>query len=352
MKKKLMKSLFMLAMLLFFTVGVPRNEAFASCSYPYVSTNAYLELAAFRNVDVYTGSSLSIRGTYSPWKKYNAYISRGDVVYVYTITSNYCFLSYPVGKIRKLAYCKTSDLLGLAQANACITAKAGCTVYKTSTGGSYGSISKNDRVYTMVKMNNRGFVIYTAKSGKRAWKAGWISLNDVTKIRGTATSSSTNTSSALRKNLSTALYNSSSAYISCGFDGYKSTSGRHEGIDIKYKNGASVFSLTDGIIVRVVYGSNGSRGLSTIAIYNAAKNKTIIYLHTAPVYGLRAGQTIRKGQKIATESWRGISSSSSAHTHVEVRNGKKGYAAKSVKDPVLDNSNPTSFWNSMGYNVR
>lgn len=156
----------------------------------------------------------------------------------------------------------------------------------------------------------------------------------------------------INKNLSAALYNNSGAYISCGFDGYKNTKGRHEGIDVKYKLNAPIYSLTDGVVVRVANGSLGSSGLSTIAIYNSATNKTVIYLHSAPVSGLYAGKTVKKGDKIGTESWRGISSSTSSHTHVEVRNGRQGYAAKSVNDYTLDNSNPTSFWNSMGYTVK
>ena len=34
-----------------------------------------------------------------------------------------------------------------------------------------------------------------------------------------------------KKNLSFALYNASGGGISCGFDGYQTTNGRHEGID-------------------------------------------------------------------------------------------------------------------------
>jgi len=55
---------------------------------------------------------------------------------------------------------------------------------------------------------------------------------------------------------------------------------------------------------------------------------------------------------IADESWHGVSSSGSAHTHVEMRPGRQTHAAKSVSDPTLDNPNPTSFWNNRGYNVR
>lgn len=154
--------------------------------------------------------------------------------------------------------------------------------------------------------------------------------------------------------LTNGLYklNTTSSKLTCGFDGYKTTSGRHEGIDFSYGYGKKVYSLTDGVIVNVVAGQNGSKGLSTIAVYNAQMNKTVIYLHSAPLSSLKVGQTITKGTQIATEAWRGCSSSSGTHTHVEVRDGKQTLAAKSVNDYTLSNSNPTSFWNNLGYSVK
>ena len=151
--------------------------------------------------------------------------------------------------------------------------------------------------------------------------------------------------------LSYGLYKNSSARITCGFDGYNKKSGKHEGIDIHYKIGAPVYALTDGVVVRVAHGSCGTDGLSTIAIYNKATNKTVVYLHSAPSSSLKAGQTVVRGQRIGIESWRGISSSREAHTHVEVRNGRTGYAAKSLKDYKLDNQNPASFWKGQGYTI-
>ncbi|HUR08083.1 MAG TPA: peptidase inhibitor family I36 protein [Nonomuraea sp.] len=158
-------------------------------------------------------------------------------------------------------------------------------------------------------------------------------------------------SSPSRANMSFSLY-AASATITCGFDGYTSTSGRHEGIDIARGVGSSVHALVAGQLINVQRGSTGRAGLSTIAIYNAAANKTVIYLHSAPLSSLRVGQQISRGQIIATESWHGVSTKSSAHTHVEMRPGRTTLAAKSVGDPHLDNPNPTSFWNSQGYNVR
>lgn len=163
-----------------------------------------------------------------------------------------------------------------------------------------------------------------------------------------------NSASAGSTTLTNALYqiNVSGSYITCGFDGYKNTKGRHEGIDFKRSIGASVYSLTDGVVTRVSAGRTGSSGLSTIAIYNSAANKTVVYLHSAPLSGIKVGSSIKRGQKIATESWRGVSSSSGAHTHVEVRSGKRTAAAKSVNDYTLDNANPKSFWESQGYSVK
>ncbi|MEQ4721934.1 peptidase inhibitor family I36 protein [Nonomuraea sp. B19D2] len=158
-------------------------------------------------------------------------------------------------------------------------------------------------------------------------------------------------SSSARSNMSFSLY-TASGRITCGFDGYTSTSGRHEGIDIARGVGANVHALVAGQVINVARGYTGRAGLSTIAIYNATLNKTVIYLHSAPLSSLRVGQQVRRGQVIATESWRGVSSRSSAHTHVEMRPGRYTRAAKSVGDPHLDNPNPTSFWTSQGYSIR
>ncbi|MEU6407658.1 peptidase inhibitor family I36 protein [Microbispora sp. NPDC046933] len=155
-----------------------------------------------------------------------------------------------------------------------------------------------------------------------------------------------------RVNMSYALYQAGGGYVSCGFDGYVHTSGRHEGIDITRSVDSDVHALVSGQIINLVHGRNGASGLSTIAIYNASLNKTIIYLHSAPLSSLRVGQQISRGQIIADEAWHGVSSRDVAHTHVEMRPGRQTRAAKSVRDSTLSNPNPNSFWISQGYNVR
>ena len=183
---------------------------------------------------------------------------------------------------------------------------------------------------------------------------GKSTTNNNTSTQTKTNTTEEKTSNNVHKTMTNALYqiNTTASKLTCGFDGYTTTSGRHEGIDFASGYGKKVYSLTDGVITKVTYGKEGSNGLSTIAIYNAATNKTVIYLHTAPLSSLKVGQTITRGTQIATESWRGCSKKSGTHTHVEVRNGKKTSAAKSVNDYTLDNSNPTSFWNSLGYQVR
>ncbi len=147
------------------------------------------------------------------------------------------------------------------------------------------------------------------------------------------------------------LYEARGGRITAYFDGYLVTSGRHEGIDFAKGIGESVYALTGGKVTNVVEGYTGSSGLSTIAIYNADHNRTVVYLHTNPLDGLNTGDTVSRGQRIATESWRGVSSSSAAHTNVEMRVGEQKYAAKSVDDPDLDNPIPTEFWMNRGYNI-
>lgn len=154
-----------------------------------------------------------------------------------------------------------------------------------------------------------------------------------------------------RTNISYALYKATGT-ISCGFDRYTTTAGRHEGIDFVRGVGADVHSLVNGQVINVARGYNGRSGLSTIAIYIPSLNKTVIYLHTAPRSSLRVGQQVRKGQVIADEAWRGVSYQSSTHTHVEMRPGRQMRAAKSVNDSRLENPNPTSFWQAQGYNIR
>ncbi len=145
--------------------------------------------------------------------------------------------------------------------------------------------------------------------------------------------------------LTQVLYNDTTlrSRMTCPFDGYRTTPGRHEGIDFSHKLGASIHAVTDGVVVNVVEGSKTS--LSTIAVYDAASDKTVLYLHSNPSIG--NGTTVKRGTAIGTEDAR--AAGSAVHTHIEVRNGKQLRAARSVGDSVLDNPSPNAYWKSKGY---
>ena len=154
--------------------------------------------------------------------------------------------------------------------------------------------------------------------------------------------------------MTNALYgiNTTASKLTCGFDGYvdlKNQYGyRHEGIDFQYnKNqaGQAVHSLTDGVVTASRIDEKS--GLSTVAVYYAAANKTVVYLHLTPTISKDA--TVKRGQQIGTEAARGAGGV--IHTHVEVRDGRMTGAAVS-KDSTLANANPTAFWNSLGYTVK
>lgn len=148
--------------------------------------------------------------------------------------------------------------------------------------------------------------------------------------------------SDVQARLISTLYGGSGGTISCDFDGYVNTKGRHEGIDFTKNAGAAVHALTNGTVVRVT-NTNSSSSLSTLAIYDDENDKTVIYLHTAHI-SVSVGDTVTQGQVIATESNCGASS---AHTHVEVRSGRKTAAAVSVNDYTLDNPNPYPYWTAV-----
>lgn len=148
--------------------------------------------------------------------------------------------------------------------------------------------------------------------------------------------------------LTNALYgiNSSKSLITCGYDGYVNTKGKHEGIDFKLGSGKPVYSLVNGTITGLKRGSSSS--LSSVAIYDSTHNLTFVVLHSKPLSGLYVGQSISVGQQLATEDKRGASS---VHTHIEIRPGKKTGAAKSVNDYTLENPNPTPLYQQLGYQV-
>lgn len=143
-----------------------------------------------------------------------------------------------------------------------------------------------------------------------------------------------------------AVYESAGARVTAWFDGYLNTPGRHEGIDVAYQSGADVHAVLDGTVTRVTEGSDATDALSTLAVYNATYDRTVVYLHLDPL-GFTVGQSISKGQKVGDEAARGAPST---HTHVELRPGRQT-AATFSSDTTLVNPVPTQFWAARGYSA-
>jgi murein DD-endopeptidase MepM/ murein hydrolase activator NlpD len=102
--------------------------------------------------------------------------------------------------------------------------------------------------------------------------------------------------------------------------------GGHSGLDIQTKDVAGTatadrefYALTSG---EVISASSGT--FNTIAVYNAEKNLTVLYLHARSV-SVSVSQTVAAGQELGIQGNEGLSSnpSTAEHVHVEVRSGRR-----------------------------
>ncbi len=189
----------MLSIVLFCLVAVLGISAFAE-NYPSISKDKYIEFKAQESLSVYKDTACKTRGTSSPAKVYNASISTGDTCYIYKITDSYVQINYPTSSGRRTGYVKRSALFDKkAPVTYIASSKAKVTVYKSSSGS---CVAKGDKVWHVdPKKGYSGYkaVIYEAKSGKRAYKMGYITVGDLDKVKGIK-ASITNTSSNVKFN--------------------------------------------------------------------------------------------------------------------------------------------------------
>ncbi|MGN0164473.1 MAG: M23 family metallopeptidase [Candidatus Ornithomonoglobus sp.] len=166
--KKLIALILTVATVLSFTGVVSVSAA----SWPSLSSSAYCEFTAAKQINVYKDTACKTRGTSSPAKAYDAYISKNDVCYIYKITTSYSQVNYPTSSGRRTGYIKTSDLLGEhTSPDKSYKATSKVTTYKYKNGETTGYIESGDNVYEISSGNYN--VMYTAKSGKRAYKLAY-----------------------------------------------------------------------------------------------------------------------------------------------------------------------------------
>lgn len=152
-------------------------EAAATVAWPGVTSTSYIEMIAQKTFNAYTASDLKTRGTCSPAKSYEAYAEKGDSIKILKVTSSYVKFQYPTSSGTRTAYAKTSDVFGVTAPKAKTTSKGTTTTYKYAGTTSYGSTAKGDIIYRLRNSGSYTLILYTASSGDRAWKAGWVSTS-------------------------------------------------------------------------------------------------------------------------------------------------------------------------------
>lgn len=192
MKKLITKRIIAMLLALVLCVGaipLASIHASAASNWPSLSDSSYCEFTATKTIYVYRDGSFSARGTCIPSKSYNAYIEAGDVCKIYYITSKAILVGYPVGGgSYRVGYIKRSDLLGVSAPTACITSKGKATTYVSPGGSSYGYTESGDKVYSCGTSGSYTLIIYSAKSGSRAYKLAYVKTSDLRSKVGGPTS--------------------------------------------------------------------------------------------------------------------------------------------------------------------
>jgi|GEM_PF-1930193 len=267
--------------------------AAASVSFPSLSTSAYAAgycRSTTNNTPVYTSSSVNIRGTSSPYQAYAATVYAADEVYVYSINATSAYISYPVGSTRRYGYLRTSDL-SAANFGENITAKASATTYRRPSGASYGSIYVGDTVRAVASVSGYVQVFYTAKSGSRAWKIGYVTQAAYNSMKGSTTAPPV---------ASSWQYPMSGYTVSLGWGGINSSKpanrNRHVALDL-YGNNTNIFAAASGTVAAV--GTQSENG-NFVVLSHTLSGSTVysFYAHLKSRPNLSKGQGVSKGQII------------------------------------------------------
>lgn len=309
----------------------------SAAAWPSLGLYSYCEIIAPKTINVYTSMYLNTRGTSSPAKNYNAYIDKGDVCKIYRIESNYIHLAYPTSSGYKQAFARRSDMFNVSSPSGYFVSKGKVTTYKYSGSSSYGYVAKGDRVYKAGTSGSYTNIIYQAKSGNRAYKAGWVKSSDYNNIIiGNSTPApQPSTSSSLRFPLKGAITRSSSV--------------KTNGYYCDYKTGGEVpvYAPANGTVVYKQAYRNTSSGkkLSSYGNFIEFTSADGVYkvkcCHLSSFVGATptvtrslsypcsgSDSTIKRGTKTVTQGqiigYSGMTGNASGHhLHIEVyKNGK------------------------------
>ena len=189
MKRKLLVFVSMvLCMAFVFSLSVDVFAGWYDPSMPSLSSTNYCEFISPRSIAVFRDKACNTRGTCSPAKSYStASIAKGDKCYAYEISESSIKVNYPTSSGRRTGYIRRSDISDIFSMKCSygFISQGKINVY-TVDGIWYGYTEKNDTIICcwpyLDGCPNRLPIIYTAKSGNRGYKAGWVSLSDYHRI--------------------------------------------------------------------------------------------------------------------------------------------------------------------------
>ena len=111
-----------------------RLTASAAAS-PCVDYTHTIFFAASKTIPVYTNAALSTRGSAEPYKKYNSYIDKDDIVQITHLSSPWLYVYYPAGSTYKRGYIRRSDVMPSERITESTRARSGAVTYKYPNGG-------------------------------------------------------------------------------------------------------------------------------------------------------------------------------------------------------------------------
>lgn len=261
MKNRIKRS-FALALAFVLLVSVFPFGSVSAASWPSFGSNC-CEFIAQSNIPVYRDQGLSTRGTANPAKSYNAYVDPGDVCHIYGISGGSVLIDYPTSSGYKTGYAAIGKVLGCSAPAEQTTSRGRVTTCRTPGGASYGYVDTNDTVWKLYETGSFTAVMYTAKSGSRTHKVGFVSTREYNNTIGGGTqpkpaAPSTASSAALRSPLKGGLTRTSVS---------STTNGIY--CDYSAASGTALYAPCDGTAVfrQVTASKNGTTKLASYANY-------------------------------------------------------------------------------------
>lgn len=308
----------------------------AAASFPAINNKHYIETKAEVSMPVFQNEKMTIPGTSSPWKRYNARIDQWDEVHILKICGNGAVLvEYPTtsGTWRK-GYVAFSNFFNNYPSEV-ISAKANATVYTAPYGSTYGTIVSGDTVYCVGESNGFILVMYDAKSNSsnRGYKLGYVQNSAYQTLKS-------NPTPALKWEFPMRnAYCTWRSASNMSWGSYNNNSGSrdyHLGIDI-YGTDGKVYATAIGKVVACSTSNSGANGRYVIVEHILSNGKKVysFYAHLSEV-------KVKVNQQVNTNTQIGVAGGSGY--------GKNNYYGRHLHFAIVDTLKTSG--NYYGYATR